>query len=108
MTIDFLEIMKGVKLAKGYHETRGAELCAMEMVAFLEGEKRDLTGVVVGSEGTLGAFTRFWLRLLPRPDKVWTFRATYPFALLRLLYRTAITSSNRSMSSKRILILPSS
>ena len=32
---------------------------------------------MVGSEGTLGAFTRFWLRVLPRPDKVWTFRATY-------------------------------
>jgi glycolate oxidase len=33
---------------------------------------------MIGSEGTLGAFTRFWLRLLPRPEKVWTFRATYP------------------------------
>jgi glycolate oxidase len=33
---------------------------------------------MIGSEGTLGAFTRFWLRLLPRPQKVWTFRATYP------------------------------
>jgi glycolate oxidase len=33
---------------------------------------------MIGSEGTLGAFTRFWLRLLPLPEKVWTFRATYP------------------------------
>ena len=33
---------------------------------------------MVGSEGTLGAFTRFWLRLTPRPEKAWTFRATFP------------------------------
>ncbi len=33
---------------------------------------------MIGSEGTLAAFTRFWLRLLPLPEKVWTFRATYP------------------------------
>lgn len=40
--------------------------------------REDWKRFMVGSEGTLGAFTRFWLRLLPRPDKVWTFRATYP------------------------------
>lgn len=39
--------------------------------------REDWKRFMVGSEGTLGAFTRFWLRLLPRPDKVWTFRATY-------------------------------
>ena len=39
--------------------------------------REDWKRCMVGSEGTLGAFTRFWLRLLPRPDKVWTFRATY-------------------------------
>jgi glycolate oxidase subunit GlcD len=39
--------------------------------------REDWKRLMVGSEGTLGAFTRFWLRLLPRPDKVWTFRATY-------------------------------
>jgi len=33
---------------------------------------------MVGAGGTLGAFTRFWLRLLPMPKKVLTFRATYP------------------------------
>jgi len=32
---------------------------------------------MVGSEGTLGSFTRFWLRLLPRPEKTWTFRAAF-------------------------------
>jgi glycolate oxidase subunit GlcD len=37
----------------------------------------DWKRLMVGSEGTLGAFTRFWLRLLPRPEKAWTFRATY-------------------------------
>lgn len=42
------------------------------------GEWRDdWKRLFVGSEGTLGAFTRFWLRLIPRPEKVWTFRATY-------------------------------
>lgn len=39
--------------------------------------REDWKRLMVGSEGTLGAFTRFWLRTLPRPEKVWTFRATY-------------------------------
>lgn len=39
--------------------------------------REDWKRFMVGSEGTLAAFTRFWLRVLPRPDKVWTFRATY-------------------------------
>ncbi|MEZ6110584.1 MAG: FAD-linked oxidase C-terminal domain-containing protein [Pirellulaceae bacterium] len=37
----------------------------------------DWKRLMVGSEGTLAAFTRFWLRLLPRPEKAWTFRATF-------------------------------
>jgi glycolate oxidase subunit GlcD len=37
----------------------------------------DWKRLMVGSEGTLAAFTRFWLRLLPRPQKCWTFRATF-------------------------------
>ncbi len=40
--------------------------------------REDWKRLMVGSEGTLGAFTRFWLRALPRPEKQWTFRATYP------------------------------
>ncbi|MCO6457761.1 MAG: FAD-binding protein [Pirellulaceae bacterium] len=40
--------------------------------------REDWKRLMVGSEGTLAAFTRFWLRLLPRPEKAWTFRATYP------------------------------
>jgi glycolate oxidase len=40
--------------------------------------RNDWKRLFVGSEGTLGVFTRFWLRLIPRPEKVWTFRATYP------------------------------
>lgn len=40
--------------------------------------QEDWKRLMVGSEGTLGAFTRFWLRLLPRPEKVWTYRATFP------------------------------
>jgi glycolate oxidase subunit GlcD len=38
----------------------------------------DWKRLMIGSEGTLGAFTRFWLRLTPRAEKAWTFRATYP------------------------------
>jgi glycolate oxidase subunit GlcD len=38
----------------------------------------DWKRLMVGSEGTLAAFTRFWLRLLPRPEKCWTYRATFP------------------------------
>jgi len=40
--------------------------------------REDWKRLMVGSEGTLAAFTRFWLRLLPRPEKAWTYRATFP------------------------------
>ena len=40
--------------------------------------REDWKRLMVGSEGTLAAFTRFWLRLLPRPEKCWTYRATFP------------------------------
>ena len=40
--------------------------------------REDWKRLMIGSEGTLGAFTRFWLRLSPRAEKSWTFRATYP------------------------------
>lgn len=40
--------------------------------------REDWKRFMIGSEGTLAAFTRFWLRLLPLPEKVWTFRATFP------------------------------
>jgi len=39
--------------------------------------REDWKRLMIGSEGTLGAFTRFWLRLTARPEKSWTFRATY-------------------------------
>ena len=40
--------------------------------------REDWKRLMVGSEGTLGAFTRFWLRTLPRAEKAWTFRSTFP------------------------------
>jgi len=40
--------------------------------------REDWKRFMIGSEGTLGAFTRFWLRLTPRAEKSWTFRAIYP------------------------------
>jgi D-lactate dehydrogenase (cytochrome) len=39
--------------------------------------REDWKRLMVGSEGTLAAFTRFWLRLLPRPEKCWTWRAAF-------------------------------
>lgn len=39
--------------------------------------REDWKRLMVGSEGTLGSFTRLWLRLLPRPEKTWTFRAAF-------------------------------
>lgn len=39
--------------------------------------QEDWKRLMVGSEGTLATFTRFWLRLLPRPQKVWTFQAIF-------------------------------
>ena len=39
--------------------------------------REDWKRFMVGSDVTLAAFTRFWLRLTPRPEKAWTFRATY-------------------------------
>lgn len=38
----------------------------------------DWKRLMVGSEGTLGAFTRFWLKVLPRPEKAWSYRASFP------------------------------
>ncbi len=40
--------------------------------------REDWKRLMVGSEGTLAAFTRFWLRTVPRPEKMWTYRATFP------------------------------
>ena len=39
--------------------------------------REDWKRVFIGSEGTLGIMTRFWLRVIPLPGKVWTFRAMY-------------------------------
>lgn len=38
----------------------------------------DLTRLLVGSEGTLGIFTRIGLRLLPAPDPSWLILAAFP------------------------------
>ncbi|MBN1918259.1 MAG: FAD-binding protein [Verrucomicrobia bacterium] len=38
----------------------------------------DLTRLLVGSEGTLGIFTRIALRLIPKPEAVETVLATFP------------------------------
>lgn len=58
--------------------------------------REDWKRFMVGSEGTLAAFTRFWLRLLPRPEKVWTFRATYPDLITaeRAIHALVVHSSN--------------
>lgn len=39
--------------------------------------REDWKRLMIGSEGTLAAFTRVWLRLLPRPEKEWTFQASF-------------------------------
>jgi len=41
-------------------------------------ETLDLTGLAVGSEGTLGVITAAWLRLLPRPEVILPAIALYP------------------------------
>jgi FAD/FMN-containing dehydrogenase len=41
-------------------------------------ETLDLTGLAVGSEGTLGVITAAWLRLLPRPEVILPAIAVYP------------------------------
>ncbi|HET6423033.1 MAG TPA: FAD-linked oxidase C-terminal domain-containing protein [Planctomycetaceae bacterium] len=58
--------------------------------------REDWKRFMVGSEGTLAAFTRFWLRLLPIPEKVWTFRATYPDLITaeRAIHALVVHSSN--------------
>jgi glycolate oxidase subunit GlcD len=42
------------------------------------GWSEDWKRLFIGSEGTLGVLTKFWLRIIPTTDKVWTIRATYP------------------------------
>lgn len=42
------------------------------------GWNEDWKRLFIGSEGTLGVMTKFWLRIIPTADKVWTIRATYP------------------------------
>lgn len=42
------------------------------------GDLCDWRALMVGSEGLLGAFTKFWLRLVPQPGKVWTLRCAFP------------------------------
>ncbi|MBM4095936.1 MAG: FAD-binding protein [Planctomycetes bacterium] len=59
--------------------TLDGEVCRFGGPAGGRGAWRDdWKRLMVGSEGTLAAFTRFWLRLLPRPEKCWTYRATFP------------------------------
>lgn len=41
----------------------------------------DWKRIIVGSEGTLGAITRIWVRLAPASGKAWTIRAAFPDAV---------------------------
>jgi glycolate oxidase subunit GlcD len=56
--------------------------------------REDWKRLMVGSEGTLAAFTRFWLRVVPRPEKMWTYRAT--FADLRSAERAILALASHA------------
>lgn len=56
--------------------------------------REDWKRLMVGSEGTLAAFTRFWLRTVPRPEKMWTYRAT--FADLRAAERAILALASHA------------
>ena len=68
----------------------------------------------IGSEGTLGVFTRFWLRLIPRPEKVWTFRATYRSvneaseAIARLATHPACPAAIELMDARSVAMVENS
>jgi glycolate oxidase subunit GlcD len=74
----------------------------------------DWKRLFVGSEGTLGVFTRFWLRLIPRPEKVWTFRATYRSvneasdAITRLVTHSACPAAIELMDARSVAMVENS
>lgn len=79
------------------------------------GEWRDdWKRLFVGSEGTLGIFTRFWLRVIPRPEKVWTFRATYRGvvelgeAIARLVASPACPAAIEVMDPRTVTLIENS
>ncbi len=52
-------------------------LAGGEVVRLGAGDRLDLLGVLVGSEGTLGVVTEVLVRVLPRPERVETLLAAY-------------------------------
>ncbi len=74
----------------------------------------DWKRLFVGSEGTLGVFTRLWLRLIPRPEKVWTFRATYRSvneasnAITRLVTHPACPAAIELMDARSVAMVENS
>ncbi|MGZ4481864.1 MAG: FAD-linked oxidase C-terminal domain-containing protein [Gaiellales bacterium] len=52
-------------------------LAGGEVVRLGEGDRLDLLGVLVGSEGTLGVVTEVLVRVLPRPERVETLLVAY-------------------------------
>jgi glycolate oxidase len=79
------------------------------------GEWRDdWKRLFVGSEGTLGILTRCWLRLIPRPEKIWTFRATYrgieevSAAIRRLATHPACPSAIELMDPRSVAMVENS
>jgi len=76
---------KCVKYGFTVHHVTGLELCTSEGELIRVGSwlaadapGYDLTGLVVGSEGTLGIVTKVAVRLLRRPEQVTTLLAGFP------------------------------
>lgn len=78
------------------------------------GWRDDWKRLFVGSEGTLGAFTRFWLRLIPLPEKVWTFRGTFRSvddicrAIARLAAHSACPAAIELMDPRSVAMVENS
>jgi FAD/FMN-containing dehydrogenase len=72
---------------------------------------RDL---MVGSEGVLAAFTKFWLRLVPKPGKVWTLRCAFTSlkpaieCILDLVRHPSIPAAVEFMDSRSVNMIEDS
>ncbi len=99
-----------VKYGMTVHHVTGLEVCTSDgELVWLGGGRAadapgyDLTGVFVGSEGTLGIATKVALRLLPRPEAVSTLLAGFHTMAAAGAATSAIVAAGLSPAAAEIM-----